>query len=48
MATNDDLESFVTQVTCPDDFDEFWGGVLAELAEMPLDARVTPGPVALQ
>jgi cephalosporin-C deacetylase len=45
MATNDDLESFVTQVTCPDDFDEFWGGVLAELADMPLDARVTPDPL---
>ena len=45
MATNDDLESFVTQVTCPDDFDEFWGGVLAELAEIPLDARVTPDPL---
>ena len=32
MATKEDLEAFVTTVTCPDDFDEFWGGVLAGLA----------------
>ena len=24
MATQQDLEAFSTQVTCPDDFDDFW------------------------
>ena len=38
MATQQDLESFVTSATCPDDFDSFWDGVRAELAEIPLDA----------
>ena len=28
MATESDLVSFATQVTCPDDFDQFWDGVL--------------------
>ena len=36
MATKEDLENFVTQVTCPEDFDDFWSGVLSELAETPL------------
>lgn len=40
MATREDLESFATSVTCPDDFDEFWGGVLGQLANEPLDAKV--------
>ena len=38
MATQQDLESFVTSAACPDDFDSFWDGVRAELAEIPLDA----------
>ena len=41
MATREDLESFVTTVTCPDDFDEFWSGVLDEIATLPLNATVT-------
>ena len=45
MATQADLESFVTEVTCPDDFDQFWDGVLAQLAALPLDARVEPDPL---
>ncbi len=45
MATQSDLESFVTQVTCPDDFDAFWKGVLTGLAEIPLDARVALDPL---
>ena len=40
MATRTDLESFVTEVTCPDDFDQFWDSVLAELGRIPLDAQV--------
>jgi cephalosporin-C deacetylase len=42
MATKEDLEDFVTQVTCPGDFDDFWSGVLAELAQTPLHPTVTP------
>ncbi len=45
MATTADLEAFVTSVTCPDDFDEFWAGVLAELAAVPLEASVTYDPL---
>ena len=45
MATESDLQSFVTQVTCPEDFDEFWGGVLSGLADMPLDASVNHDPL---
>ena len=45
MAIREDLESFVTQVTCPDDFDKFWAAVLAELTEIPLEPEVTPDPL---
>ena len=45
MATQSDLVSFVTQVTCPDDFDSFWDSVLAELAAIPLDASTTADPL---
>ncbi len=45
MATKADLEAFETSVTCPDDFDEFWGGVLAQLASEPLDSTVTHDPM---
>ena len=45
MATKEELEAFVTSVTCPDDFDEFWGGILSELAELPLEAKATPDPL---
>ena len=45
MATESDLAAFVTQVTCPDDFDAFWGGALAELADIPLDANLTHDPL---
>ena len=38
MATKADLESFVTEVRCPGDFDSFWQGVRSELDGMPLDA----------
>ena len=45
MATEEDLEKFVTQVTRPDDFEEFWKGVMAEAALTPLDGRVSPEPL---
>ena len=45
MATQEDLERFVTQVTCPEDFHEFWRGALAELADVPLAARIAPEPL---
>ena len=45
MATKADLEAFETSVTCPDDFDEFWGGVLDRLASEPLEPRVAVDPM---
>ena len=45
MATESDLVSFSNQVTCPDDFDQFWGGVLSELDQIPLDANVAHDPL---
>ena len=45
MATKEDLEKFVTQVTRPDDFKEFWTEVMAEASRVPLDARVSPEPM---
>ena len=45
MATQQDLESFVTDVTCPDDFDAFWDEVKAELHGIPLEARAEPDPM---
>ena len=44
MATQADLVSFTTRVSCPDDFDSFWDSVLAELATIPLDARIDHDP----
>ena len=45
MATRQDLENFVSSVTRPEDFEAFWRGVLAELAEVPLEPRVSPAPL---
>ena len=45
MATAENLERFETQVTRPNDFEEFWQGVMAELAEIPLEPRLTPAPL---
>ena len=45
MATPADLESFVTSVTCPDDFDQFWSQTLTQLSEIPLDPTATPDPL---
>ena len=45
MATESDLVSFATQVTCPDDFDQFWDGALAELAQIPLEPSVSHDPL---
>ena len=41
MATKEDLETFSTSVTCPEDFDEFWSQTLEDLAEIPLEPNVT-------
>ncbi len=41
MATKADLEAFRTSVTCPDDFDDFWSGILGHLAKEPLEPSVT-------
>ena len=45
MATPEDLEKFVTQVTRPDDFGNFWHGVLEQLAEIPLEPHISPVPL---
>ena len=45
MATKEDLEKFVTQVTRPEDFAEFWEGVMAETALVPLEPRISPEPI---
>jgi cephalosporin-C deacetylase len=45
MATKEDLEGFVSQVICPEDFDQFWSGVLAELADTPLMPVMTSDPL---
>ena len=45
MATQSDLVSFETQVTCPDDFDRFWDGALADLAAIPLDGTAAVDPL---
>lgn len=45
MATKDDLEKFVTQVTRPHDFEDFWKETMAELAEIPLEPQIVPDPL---
>ena len=45
MATQQDLEAFVTRVTQPEDFGDFWTEVLDGLAEIPLDPLVSPVPM---
>ena len=45
MATEDDLQDFVSQVTCPDDFDEFWSGILQQLAQISLKPVITANPL---
>ena len=45
MATATELESFVSSVTCPPDFDSFWEGVLAELKDIPLEPEITLVPL---
>ena len=41
MATEKDLQEFTTQVTCPDDFDDFWAGTLEMLSGISLKPVVT-------
>ena len=45
MATKEDLENFITQVTRPEDFDDFWQDILSQLSEIPLEPRVSPEPM---
>ena len=45
VATKEDLEGFVTQVTRPEDFGHFWNGVLAGLGEIDLNPRISPVPM---
>ena len=45
MATESDLVSFSTQVTRPDDFDQFWDGALAQLSQIPLEPNLSHDPL---
>ena len=45
MATEQDLQEFETQVTCPDDFDEFWDGTLEQLSGISLKPVITAEPL---
>jgi cephalosporin-C deacetylase len=45
MATEADLAKFVTQVTPPQDFTDFWQGVRAELDKVPPEPRIAPVPM---
>ena len=45
MATREDLERFESQVTKPEDFDDFWLDVLAQLGDIPVDPKTSPVPL---
>ncbi|MEE3166623.1 MAG: acetylxylan esterase [Chloroflexota bacterium] len=45
MATEQDLQEFETQVTCPDDFDEFWDSTLEQLSGISLKPVITAEPL---
>ena len=45
MATQQDLEAFSTQVTCPDDFDDFWSGTLEMLSGISLKSIIMAEPI---
>ena len=45
MATAPELETFVSSVQRPPDFDPFWEQVLEELEDVPLDPELTPDPL---
>ena len=44
MATKADLDSFVTEVTCPDDFDSFWADARSELEAIALEPTCEADP----
>ena len=45
MATEAELESFVSSVVRPEDFGSFWEGVLSGLRTVPLEPETTPSPL---
>ena len=45
MVTREDLEKFVTQVTPPEDFGDFWSEVLANLSKIDLSPQISPVPM---
>jgi cephalosporin-C deacetylase len=45
MANETDLTGFVTRVTPPEDFADFWQSVRAELDEIPLEPCLSPVPL---
>ena len=46
MATEQDLKEFSTEVTCPNDFDEFWTGTLDQLARASLKPAISADPLS--
>ena len=45
MATEQDLQDFTTQVTCPDDFDDYWAVTLEMLSAISLKPVVSAEPL---
>ena len=45
MVSQEDLEQFITRVTPPEDFADFWQEVMAELDAVPLEPGVSPVPM---
>ncbi|MYE54763.1 MAG: acetylxylan esterase, partial [Chloroflexi bacterium] len=43
--TDSMIENYKCSVRKPDDFDEFWGNVLDEAAQIPLNAETIPLPL---
>ena len=42
MTEENDLERFTTRVSRPQDFEDFWQRAKTELAQMPLEPKVSP------
>ena len=45
MVTLEELETFVSSVAPPDDFDSFWSGTIAELSSVPLEPELSHVPL---
>ncbi len=45
MTEENDLERFTTRVSRPQDFEDFWQRTKTELAQIPLEPKVSPVPL---